>query len=87
MVFKSNHQLTAMVKIMKLNETLSKDQLWMRGWFLVGYCCMCKDAEESVDYLLIHCGKAIGLWHFLFSLFGISWVLPYSMEDLLMGAL
>ena len=49
----------------------------------MGYCCMHTNAEESIDYLLIHCGKARGL-HFLFSLFGILWVLPYSVKDLLM---
>ena len=55
-----------------------------RGWLLANYCSMCKNAKELVDHLLVHCGKARGSWHFLFSLFGILWVLPYLVKDLLM---
>ena len=51
--------------------------------FLAGYCCTCKEAEESVDSHPY--GKAKWLWHFLFSLFGILWVLPYLVKDLVMG--
>ncbi|KAL6338832.1 hypothetical protein AAG906_023982 [Vitis piasezkii] len=39
-------------------KILTLDQLKRRGWVLVGLCCMCKDADESVDHLLIHCGIA-----------------------------
>ena len=39
-------------------QILTLDQLKRRGWVLVGLCCMCKDADESVDHLLIHCGIA-----------------------------
>ena len=46
---------------------------------------MCKDEDESDDHLLIHCGVARELWHFLFSFFGILWVLPFSIKDLLEG--
>ena len=58
------------------------DQLKRREWVLAGFCCMCKDVDESVDHLLIHCGVA-RLWHFLFSFFSILWVLPFSIKDLL----
>lgn len=39
-------------------QILTIDQLKRRGWVLAGFCCMCKDADESVDHLLIHCGIA-----------------------------
>ena len=63
---------------------LTEDGLKIKGWLLAGYCCMSNDVEELVDYLLIHCGKVRGLWHFLFSLFSISWVLPHLVKGMLM---
>ena len=55
---------------------LNIDQLKRRGWVLAGFCCMCKDADESVEHLLIHCGIAreltlslLLLWHFVGSFF------------------
>ena len=48
---------------------------------------MCKDANESIDHLLIHHGIVRELWHFLlfFFFFGILWVLPFPIKYLLMG--
>ena len=37
--------------------------------------------EETVDHLLLHCGKAYWLWSLVFRSFGISWVLPRSIAD------
>lgn len=59
-------------------KILTMNQLQRRDWFLESYCCMCKKVEESIDFLLIHCGKARTLWHFQFSLFGILWVSLFS---------
>ena len=39
-------------------QILAMEQLKRRGWVLTGFCCMYKDVDESVDYLLIHCGVA-----------------------------
>lgn len=52
---------------------------------MTDYYCICKDIEESVNHLSIHCGKARGLWHFPLSLFDLLLVLPYLVKDLLMG--
>ena len=38
------------------DRILSIDQLEKRGWVLAGFRCTCKDADESVEHLLIHCG-------------------------------
>ena len=44
---------------------------------------MCKSNGESVDHLLIHCPIAMELWAMVFSLFGIHWVMPKTVVDLL----
>ena len=64
-------------------KILTLNQINRRGSFLASHCCMCKSTKELVDHLLIHCGEAKGLWHFLFSSFSIWWVLPFSVKDLL----
>ena len=46
---------------------------------------MCRCNRETVDPLLLHCGKAYRLWSLVFSSFGISWVLPKSDVDTFFG--
>jgi hypothetical protein len=49
----------------------------------VGWCCMCRCSGETVSHLLLHCDVAFGLWSRAFDVFGIQWVLPESVADLL----
>ena len=44
----------------------------------------CKENEESADHILIHCGKTRELWTLLLSSFGVMWVFPESVRDLLL---
>ena len=44
---------------------------------------MCKKNGVSVDHLLLHCEVATRLWHYVFTLFGIEWVMPRSFLDFL----
>ena len=37
---------------------------------------MCKCNSESVEHLFLHCPVASELWDMVFSLFGVSWVMP-----------
>ena len=46
---------------------------------------MCCCNGETVDHLLLHCGKAYQLWSLVFRSFGISWVLPRLVVDTLFG--
>ena len=50
---------------------------------ILDWCCMCKRNGESVDHLLILCSIAFDLWSMMFTLFGIHWVMPKTMVDLL----
>ena len=45
---------------------------------------LCKDDEESADHILIHCAKTRELWTFLLVLFGLVWVFPDSVRNLLL---
>jgi hypothetical protein len=46
---------------------------------------MCKDDDELVDHLLIHCWAAHRLWSLVFRSVGIDWVFPNRVSDLLFG--
>ena len=57
----------------------------MRGWSLVNRYFLCQEKEESIDHLLIHCVNTRVIWHLLFSLFGVEWLLLYSIKNTLLG--
>ena len=44
---------------------------------------MCKCNGESVDHLFLHCPAAMDMWSMVFGLFGVSWVIPQSVMELL----
>ena len=58
--------------------------LMRRGWSMVNRCNLCKENEETTNHILIHCGKTRNLWTWLFSSFGVVWVLPESVRNLLL---
>ena len=55
------------------------------GFSLANRCYLCLSKEESIDHILLHCVLTRSLWNFLFSLFGVLWVLPYSIREALLG--
>jgi exonuclease III len=65
-----------------LGKILTHDNLRKRSIVIVEWCCMCKKNGESVDHLLIHCEVATRIWHYMFTLFGIEWVMPQKVLDL-----
>uniref|UniRef100_A0A7N2N1U9 Reverse transcriptase zinc-binding domain-containing protein n=1 Tax=Quercus lobata TaxID=97700 RepID=A0A7N2N1U9_QUELO len=67
------------------DRILTDDTLRGRGLVFVNWCIMCRSKGETVDHLLLHCGKAYRLWSFVFRSFGFSWVLPRSVADTLFG--
>jgi hypothetical protein len=66
-----------------LCKILTLDNLRKRNIVLVNRCGMCKKEEESIDHLLLHCESAQFLWNAFFSRFGLTWVMPRGVVDLL----
>ncbi|KAL6349617.1 hypothetical protein AAG906_035778 [Vitis piasezkii] len=65
-------------------KVLILDQLQRRGWSLANKCSLCYAHEESIDHILLHCGK-VRLWELLFSLFRVCWVIQASVRETLLG--
>ena len=66
-------------------EILTCDNLMRRGFVMADWCCMCRRDWEIGDHLLLHCTLARELWYSVLSSFGILWVLPEKVVDLLFG--
>ena len=56
----------------------TRRKMWILDW-----CYMCDSNGESVDYLLLYCSIAFKLWSMAFALFGIYWVMPKTVVELL----
>jgi hypothetical protein len=50
---------------------------------VMDWCSMCKTAGESIDHLFLHCMVATELWRTILQLFGVEWVMPGSVKDML----
>ena len=64
-------------------QILTLDNLMLRGRPLVNLCCLCCRNAVSVGHLLLFCSIAHSLWMYMLQLFGIEWVMPGSVVDLL----
>jgi hypothetical protein len=64
---------------------LTCDNLMRRGYIMAGWCCMCRSDWETGDHLLIHCTMASVLWSAVLHSFGVCWVFPNRIVDLLFG--
>ena len=66
-----------------LGKILTIDNLRKRHLVILEWCYMCKRCGESVDHLLLHFLLAFEMWSMVFCLFGICWVMPRRVVDLL----
>uniref|UniRef100_A0A2N9J333 Reverse transcriptase zinc-binding domain-containing protein n=1 Tax=Fagus sylvatica TaxID=28930 RepID=A0A2N9J333_FAGSY len=66
-----------------LGRILTTDNLRRRHVIVLDWCCMCKESGESISHLLMHCSAAREVWLFIFNIFGIQWVMPSGVLDLL----
>jgi len=66
-------------------EKILTHNLRRRGIVVVEWCVMCKKHGESIDHLLLYCDVAWVVWSYFYILFGVEWVMPSSVLDLLSG--
>ncbi|RVW35945.1 hypothetical protein CK203_090578 [Vitis vinifera] len=66
-------------------KALTLDLVQKRGWALANRCFMCLEKEETINHLFLHCSRTRALWDLLFALFGVSWVLPFSVRETLLS--
>ena len=66
-------------------KALILDQLQKRGWALANKCYLYQRHDESINHILLHCVKTMTLWALLFSMFGVQWVLPATVKEMLLG--
>jgi hypothetical protein len=66
-----------------LGRILTTDNLRRRHVIVLDWCCMCKESGESISHLLMHCSAAREVCLFIFNIFGIQWVMPSGVLDLL----
>uniref|UniRef100_A0A2N9H196 Reverse transcriptase zinc-binding domain-containing protein n=1 Tax=Fagus sylvatica TaxID=28930 RepID=A0A2N9H196_FAGSY len=66
-----------------LNRILTTNNLRRRRVIIMDWCCMCKNSGESPAHLMLHCSIAWELWNFILCIFGIQWVMPRDISDLL----
>lgn len=78
-------QVSFFVWCVAWNKILTGDNLRLRGLDFVDCCIMCRHCGETVDHLFLHCEMAYRLWSFVFINFGLSWVIPKSIPNLLFG--
>ena len=69
---------TAVLGKILTNDNLRKQQVVMVNW-----CCLCKVDGESIDHLFLHCSVAKQLWDCILTLFGVHWVMPRNLPDLI----
>ena len=48
-------------------------------------CHMCKEEEKTSVHILLHYPKACILWHLIFALFSVQWVMHSSVRGLLLS--
>ena len=66
-------------------KVLTLDRLQKRGWQLPNRCFLCGCEEETVNHILIHCIVVKVLWDMICALFGVQWVFPETVKEVLLS--
>jgi len=66
-----------------LGKILPLDNLRKRNIIVMELCYMCKNCGESINHLFRHCMVATKLWSTILQLFGVVWVMPQSVIEML----
>jgi len=65
-----------------LGKILTHDKLRKMNVVVTEWCCMCNKSGESIEHLLLHCEVACDLWSYVFTLFGVKWIMPQMVLEL-----
>jgi hypothetical protein len=66
-----------------LGRILTVDNLRRREFQLINRCCLCKKDEETINHLFHHCEFSVDIWHLVPISFGVSWITPGNVPQLL----
>lgn len=66
-----------------LGRIKTVDNLHKRHILVVDWCYTCKCSGESIDHLLLHCSMGTNIGSPVFTFFGLAWVMPKSVIELL----
>jgi len=80
---KAPHRVAFFLWTAALDRILTVDTLKKRGFSLANWCCLCKKNEETTNHLFIHCKYTSTLWQLILNLFGVSWIMPNNIQELL----
>ena len=61
------------------------DRLQRRGWQLPNWCFLCGCEEENANHILLHCIVVKTLWEIVLAIFGVQWVFPESVKEVLLS--
>ena len=67
----------------QMNFVVARFSSLKRHIVILDWCCMCKQGGERVEHLLLHSFVAGALWYLVFALFGVSWVMPKMIIQML----
>ena len=59
------------------------DNLVKKNLPLLNWCCLCQCDEETMDHFLLHCKFVHAVWSEVFLMFGVQWVMLYTVVSLL----
>lgn len=65
------------------NRAPTIDNLIRRDMYIPNWCCLCKADAESTSHLFLHCPWVRYFWDHFISRFGVCWVQPDSLKNLL----
>jgi len=80
---KAPTRVTFFVWSVALGKILTHDNFRKRNIIVIEWCCLCKKSGESIDHLLLHYEVARDLWSYILILFGVVWVMPRTVLELL----
>lgn len=75
-------RILAFCWVVRLHRVLTIDNLQKHNHILANSSILCLRSAEDVHHVFLHCSFTTTVWHAIFQLFGISWVMPCTVKEL-----